>query len=68
MNTLSAGEESVSFNGSWNCESLNKTYHYGADVFLYFRVLIQILERSFDPNQSRDSDILFTLKTLAKRE
>ena len=37
------------------CNSLNWTYHYDADGFPHFRVLIRVLELIFVPNQSRDS-------------
>ena len=40
------------------CNSLNWKYHYDADGFLQFRVLIRVLELIYVPNHSRDSFIL----------
>ena len=68
MNTLSTGEDSVTFNGSYNYKSLNWIYLYDADFFLKFLVLIRILDPISVPNQSRDSFFLNKLNILSTRE
>ena len=58
FNTLSSCPEIVSVHLSQRWNSLNWTYHYDADGFLEFRVLIRVLELISIPNHSRDSFIL----------
>ena len=65
FNTLSSCPEIVSVHWSQRCNSLNWTYHYDADEFLQFRVLIRVLELISVPNQSRDSFILIKFNTLS---
>ena len=57
--------EIVRVHWSQRCNSLNWTYHYDADGFLQFRVLIRVLELISVPNHSRDSLILITSNTLS---
>ena len=64
-NTLSSWMEIVRVHWSQRCNSLNWTYHYDADGFLQFRVLIRVLELISVPNHSRDSLILITSNTLS---
>ena len=68
MNTLSTGEEFVSFKGKMSFKYPNWTYLYEADVFLQFRVLSRILELISVSNLSRDSFILIKLNTLSTGE
>ena len=51
----------------WNlqCNSLNWTYHYDADGFHQFRVLIRVLQLISVLNHSRDSFILIKVNTLS---
>ena len=65
INTLSVWREIVSVHWSLWCNSLNWTYHYDADGFLQFRVLIRVLELISVPNESRDSFILIKFNTLS---
>ena len=65
FNPLSSRPEIVSVHWSQRCFSLNWTYHYDADGFLQFRVLIRILELISFPNHSRDSFILIKSNTLS---
>ena len=64
-NTLSSWMEIVRVPSSQRCNSLNWTYHYDADGFLQFRVLIRVLELISVPNHSRDSFILLKSNTLS---
>ena len=68
LNTLSTGEEFVSFKGKLSFKYLNWTYLYEADVFLQFRVLIRILEPISVSNQFRDSFIVIKLNNLSTGE
>ena len=54
FNILSSCPEIVSVHWKLRCNSLNWAYHYDADGFLHFRVLIRVLELISVPNQSRD--------------
>ena len=65
INTLSVWREIVSVHWSLWSNSLNWTYHYDADGFLQFRVLIRVLELISRPNESRDSFILIKFNTLS---
>ena len=65
FNTLSSCPEIVSVHLSQRSNSLNWTYHYDADGFLQFRVLIRVLELISVPNHSRDSFILIKSNTLS---
>ena len=65
FNTLSSCPEIVSVHWKLQYNSLNWTYHYDADGFLQFRVIIRVLELIYVPNQSKDSFILMKFKTLS---
>ena len=65
FNALSSCPEIVSVHWSQRCFSLNWTYHYDADGFLQFRVLIRVLDIISVPNHSRDSFILIKSNTLS---
>ena len=65
FNTLSSWMEIVSVHWSLRSNSLNWTYHYDADGFLQFPVLIRVLELISVPNHSRDSFILIKFNTLS---
>ena len=64
LNTLYSCKEW--FRAIWSkwYNPLNCTYHYGADVFNQFRVLIRLLESISVPIHSGDSFILFKLNSL----
>ena len=47
------------------CNSHIGTYHYDADGFLHFRVLIRVLKLISLPNHSKDSFILIKFNTLS---
>ena len=65
FNPLSSCPEIVSVCGNLGSNSLNWTYHYDADGFLQFRVLIRVLELISVPNHSRDSFILIKFNPLS---
>ena len=65
FNTLSSCPEIVSVHWKLRCNSLNWTYHYGADGFLQFRVKIRVLELFYVPTQSKDSFIIIKFNTLS---
>ena len=65
FNTLSSWMEIVSVHWSLRSNSLNWTYHYDADGFLQFPVLIRVLELISVKNHSRDSFILIKSNTLS---
>ena len=65
FNTLSSCPEIVSVHWKLGSNSLNWTYLYDADVFLQFRVLIQVLELISVPNHSKDSFILIKFNSLS---
>ena len=64
-NTLSSWRLIVRVHWSLRSNSLNWTYHYDADGFLQFPVLIRVLELISVPNHSRDSFILIKFNTLS---
>ena len=65
FNTLSPCPEIVSVHWNLQCNSLNWTYHYDADGFHQFRVLIRVLQLISVLNHSRDSFILIKVNTLS---
>ena len=65
FNTLSSCPEIVSVHWKLGSNSLNWTYLYDADVFLQFRVLIQVLELISVPNHSKDSFIIIKFNSLS---
>ena len=65
FNTLSSWRWIVRVHWSLRSNSLNWTYHYDADVFLQFPVLIRVLELISVKNHSRDSFILIKFNTLS---
>ena len=65
VNTLSPCPEIVSVHWTSQCNSLNWTYHYDADGFHQFRVLIRVLQLISVLNHSRDSFILIKVNTLS---
>ena len=64
LNTLHSMKECVRVNSNLWYNSLNWSYHYDADAFFQFRVLIRILDVIFLPNHSIDSFNLRKLNTL----
>ena len=65
FNTLYSCPEIVCVHWKLRCNSLNWTYHYDADGFLQFPVLIRVLELISVPNHSKDSFILIKFNTLS---
>ena len=65
FNTLSSSTEIKSVHWMLRCNSLNWTYHYDADGFLQFRVLIRVKELIYVPKHSKDSFILIKFNTLS---